>query len=245
MVIKLDLGRKRRAGGIKKLHKQESEMKPTALAKEAYEKSTKALALARKNKVQIEQKYFTQATYTTALSTTFLVNDLYQLVQGDTATTRDGNQAYIKHVEIRAFFESNAGSNTTSCMGRFVIVQDLQQVANTDITNGIVFNNAASWNSNYNFPTAQGRFKVLVDKTFDLTPVSLGYQNPGLGASASSFNKNVHFKLMVHPVRPKCEYNGANANNMQKNGLYMLLAKSNGGYTVTPDIQIQIKFSDL
>lgn len=199
-----------------------------------------ALRLSKKALKQEESKYSNQTNYATAVTTTFQVNALCQIAQGDTAVLRDGNKIVVDHITVRAFFESNAGSNITSCMVRMIVLQDLQQIGDSDINVGSVFVNGSLWNSNYNFPDSVGRFKIIYDETFEVTPSSLAYASAG--ATASSFNTNCFKKLKLKLPHPTVLFNGTATTDIQKNGVYMLLAKSNNGYTVTPDINTQVKF---
>lgn len=205
-------------------------------------KASKAFSMARLALRRQEVKYTNSSTYNTALSTTMSNTFMLSIPQGDTALTRDGNKLWLKSLKVRASFKCSAGSTLQPCAVRMLIWQDNQQISSSDLTSGSVMLSNTYWNSLYNFPAGVGRAKLLYDRTFNASPTSVGYASAG--ATPSSFDKYIITKFKVKGFRPNIEYNGANGGDIQKNGIYLMLIKSNSNYTVNPEIDWQIRYTD-
>lgn len=209
-------------------------------------KADKALKMVKKLNHDVETKYNTPTVYTTALDTSpaGTVFNLVQIAQGDAATSRDGNQIDLKSISIRYGFKSSAGSTLGSCAVRLLIVQDLQQVQATAINMGDVLITGSTWDSMYNFPNRVGRFKVLVDKFIVVNPTSVSYASAGSTASSFDTYHLGSIKLTKFVNNGRIIYSGTGVNDLQKNGIYISLCKSNSNYTVNPEINVQTKFTD-
>lgn len=201
----------------------------------------RAYRLARRVDTRAERKYF-NTTYTSTLATSFNVFCPVEITQGDTGSTRDGLQIDHRYSTIRCAFDCTASSNVTPCAIRVVAVQALQQPLGQPILGASVFNDPTSWNSVYAFPEYQGFFRVLKDKTIVVTPNTLGYASAG--ATADSFDRLVTWTWKLKPRHKRMLWSGSTGTSFVKNQIYILLAKSNGGYTITPDIEAQTCFID-
>lgn len=234
------------AGGMLVRYDKRYRRKARKQARSTKAIATKALKISKRVLRGVETKYANPSQLTQALSAaSFTVHALHLIAQGDTADTRDGNKVLLKKMLLRFNFKSSAGTTLQTCAIRMVIVQDLQQVASTDIVNSDVFNNGATnWNAQFRFPTKVGRFKILLDKTYDASPRSVGYQNPGIGASASSFDVSILRQFHLKGFNGDIRYNGANNTDIQKNGIYLLVMKSNSNYTINMELDWQMKFID-
>lgn len=214
-----------------------------SLARRAYQ-------LARRIDTRAERKYWNQ-NYSSSLATTYNTFCPLEIPQGDSGTLRDGDQIDLRYIRLRVSFESTNESNLstqrTPCYVRFVVVQDYQQQNSTAIPTGAVFLDTASgssWNSVYNFPGGAGRFKILYDRTINVTPNTLAVAAGALGNSYYSLSTLRHFSCKIMPKRRQIRWNDTNGTSFQKNIVYCLMAKSNNGYTVTPDIRAQTCFID-
>lgn len=64
------------------------------------------------------------------------------------------------------------------------------------------------------------------------------------GSTISSISRVKHFTWILKPKRKRMLWNDTTGTSFQKNQIYILMAKSTGGYTVTPDINAQTCFID-
>ncbi len=97
--------------------------------------SARALAMAKKalNAVHAEYKFIDGSGVEVQINTQPLINQLTNLVQGDTDQTRTGSQINISSILIRGFAEINSAA--TASYVRVQIVQDKQ-------TNGSIYSGA-------------------------------------------------------------------------------------------------------
>lgn len=195
----------------------------------------KALRKIDKLEDKIEKKYFTDS-YPTALSTTFAIFGMTFIGQGDTGTTRDGNVIFVRSVRLRILLTPSGNSDTPS-MVRLIVFRDNQQNVDVAPTASDLVLTTTNFNSMYN-KAEQKRFKIYYDKTFDTNARSIAYD----GATTLTYEPSVFKDKWIFP---NCNvyYNGASTSDIQKNGLYVAIAKSSA-MTVTPDIQFQVCFND-
>lgn len=137
------------------------------------------------------------------------VTHLTAINQNDTSAGRTGNSLLLRSLAYRFKLEINSSvsSNTTITM---LIFQDTQQVGDTSPATTDVLASANTY-SLLNTNTA-GRFKVLLRKSFLLTPATGG--KPAIEV------KN-YLNVYSH-VR----FNGTSSSDIQKNGLYVLFISS-------------------
>lgn len=201
------------------------------LAKSAYR-------MAKSIKRSQEKKY-ANLTYTSPLSTTFNYWGLHEIAQGDTASTRDGDMITIKSIRMRLCFDIS-GNNPSGCEVRAVLVQDTQQIADTAPSATDIFL-TNDWNSTYNYPTAQKRFKVLWDRTINCDPKAIAYSSV---SGNYNLDTQVFIDKWIFPRTKNIYFNGVNTTDVQRNGLFLFMAKSNGSTTITPDHRGQVCFLD-
>lgn len=204
----------------------------------------KAYSLAKRVDKRAERKYF-NSSYTSPMSSgSFNVYNPLEIAQGDSAIQRDGDSIEVRHMTCRLALDVNSNNNITPCNVRIVIVQDLQQQPGVAIAPGTVFLTPGDWNSNYNFPAAAGRFKVLKDMTIDVTPDTLCDASGFITNNFYSMSVLKTMKFSIKPTHKKVSWNGGNTTDFEKNHVYILMQASNGGYTVQPYYQVQTCYVD-
>jgi len=196
-----------------------------------------AYRMAKSIKRSQEKKY-ANLTYSSALATTFNTWGLHEIAQGDTASTRDGQMITIKSIHLRLAWDIS-GNNASGCFVRCVIVQDTQQVGDTTPATLDVFQ-ANTWNSTYAYPNNVKRFKILWDKTFQTDPKAIAWN----GTANYNLDTAVFKNKWVFPKIKNIYYNGTGALDIQKNGIFIFMAKSNASTTITPDNYAQVCFLD-
>lgn len=130
------------------------------------------------------------------------VISLVDIVGGSGRDQRTGNRVSFNSIEMRVQVKANAGGANDQ-LGRFVIVQDLQTVNSTiPSASQIVESNYLSGESLNN----RGRFKVLFDKTFQLSKIS----------------KNSDFLYYELPISVTTEWVANTGPQHSKNGIFCL-----------------------
>jgi len=137
------------------------------------------------------------------------VNNLTAIAQGDGITTRTGNSLFVRSVDINGTFNMNS-SSTTAQIGRFWLVLDLQQTADTSPSFSDIFD-GNNVNSHLNANTV-GRFKILAKRTFVVWPT-----RPTAILKIR--------KLMRHHVR----FNGTASTDSQKGSIYLVSVSNTSG----------------
>jgi len=132
-----------------------------------------------------------------------IVQQLSQIAQGDTDSTRTGNSIFCRSTDMRGILRIN-GMGVASIV-RIMMFIDLQQVDDTVPTVTQVLD-TASVNSPLNNATV-GRFSVLYDRKYTLTAV----RNPIIPVRI--------YRKMRHHIR----FNGANATDYQKGCIWVLV----------------------
>lgn len=152
---------------------------------------------------------------------------LTNIAQNDTVGGRTGNSILVRNITLRLSFEVNSAV-TGDTRIRFILLQDSQQVSDT----------GPSWTDVMSNSTPEsllatgtfGRFKILMSKSFSLTPASGGFNTRWV---------TKYLKTYSH-VR----YNGTASSDIQKNGLYFLVIGSEATNTPTLRGTIRIGYHD-
>lgn len=158
-----------------------------------------------KGLVNSEMYYHTLLTTVNPLNTGSII-PLSDIAVGDTSFTRTGNSIFARSLT----FNINASQNPSSVKNTFVrmiLFQDNQQIGDTAPTQSDILESSSPL-SLLKTGTA-GRFKIM--KTWEYT---LSTQNP---AKVIKYYKNFR-----HHIR----YNGVEATDIQKGGLYLLVNSS-------------------
>jgi len=201
----------------------------------------KALREVRKVRRDEELKYYETGTADQdgiAVSSTGFMHHLSVIPQGDGASSRDGNKIRIKELKLRGKFWTILNSNVTY---RVIVFVDKRQVYGTPTTVSELLVSARTNATLDNDNVFQGRFKILMDRTFDLNTAYVGQDH------ALSFNKTIKCDIGA-------EWVGTGSADISKNQLYMCLlcdtASSGGIYTamasgeVMSNIRWNLKFTD-
>lgn len=171
--------------------------------------------------------YHYDSTFNTTIPGTGSMTLLNGIAQGDTSVTRTGNSILMKNATYRfkIVINSSVTANTTVL---FMLLWDTQQIADTTPAVTDVLKTAATQSLlNLN---AQGRFQIVMRKTLVLTPAT--------GARPAMEIKGFH-KFHTHT-----KYNGANATDIQKNGLYWLMVSSESTNTPTIEGEVRVAYHD-
>lgn len=115
---------------------------------------------------------------------------------------------------------------------RISLVMDTQQIADTapgysDIYDGINIRDGVNDNT-------KNRFRILWSKAILLHPNITG---------VSVARKVYKYKRFNKPIVVR--YNGANATDIQRNGLYLCLLSNQGTYSPTPNMTANVYFVDV
>ena len=121
---------------------------------------------------------------------------LLLISQGDTYQLRNANQIFVKYINIHGYIKHNA-SSTVGSFSKIFIVQDKQQVSDTDPAISYLLKNATP-ESHLNAEFV-GRFKILATRSILTDPNNL----------IKKFNINKKVKV---PVR----YNGTANTDIQR-----------------------------
>lgn len=151
----------------------------------------------------------------TAITTSGHVTNITSISQGDGEHARTGNSVFAKYLTFRGKLIMNASATQT--MVRILVVRDKQQVADTAPTVAAVLDGAAS---SYTYAPMsadnKGRFTKLYDRTIILDPE---HQAKALKINLS--------------MRNHVRFNGVNAADIQKGGIYLMLVADEATNTPT------------
>lgn len=149
---------------------------------------------------------------------------LTSIAIGDSATTRTGNSLFVRSIVMNMNCSQNAAALDNTFI-RMVLFIDTQQVSDTTPVASDIFATTGP-NALINLDSA-GRYKFL--KTWEF---SLSTQNP---AKVIKYYKNIR-----HHVR----YNGPNATDVQKGGLYLALVSSQSTNNPILSYNVRIGYHD-
>lgn len=148
--------------------------------------------------------------------------------QGDTDTGRTGNSLLLRNIYIRGRLVINS-LITTSSRVMMALVCDTQQIGDSFPSVTDIFKSGTDTETFLNL-NASGRFKIMWRKQVVLTT-----------ASGGSPTREVvkYIKLRKH-VR----YNGPNAGDIQKNGIYLVIITSESVNFPAVDLGVRIGYHD-
>lgn len=197
----------------------------------------KALALAKTTQKQIEYK-FHQNQPSRVLTTTGAVDLITNIAEGDSSLTRTGLK--ISPTSLLMKIRIRHGDNGLTppildprgSLSRILVVRDLQQDADTPPTVADVL---VTGTVNVMAPyqrLIRNRFEILFDKCYKTNP----------NAANTVQYDSVYLKLSSN--RP-VYYNGTTANDIQKNGIYVLTMCDDAVYSPSLYYWFRMRFADL
>lgn len=152
------------------------------------------------------------------------VISMVDIVAGSGRDQRTGNRVTFDSCEIRMSAAVNtAGANEQLC--RFVIVQDLQTVNSTIPTTNQIVNSDVRSGESLN---DKGRFKVLFDKSFQLSKLSL----------TSEF---LYYKV---PMKITTEWVANTGPQHSKNGIFCLFISNVAASAPSMDYNFRMNYID-
>lgn len=180
--------------------------------------ATQALSLAMmlKKLMNVERKFhIVAATHAPSLST-WNISLLSGIAQGDTSQTRDGNKckAISLHCQGNAFLDSSASATVV----RIIIFKDKSSQGAQPVATDLL--QTQNYISSYNNVNCPYRFKVLLDKTIDLSST---------GTQVRNFDYFI--KLQQHLT-----YGGAGGNQSDCEQGHLYIATLSNETTNLPDI---------
>ena len=149
---------------------------------------------------------------------------LTNIAIGDSAVTRTGNSLFVRSIVMNMNCSQNASALDNTFI-RMVLFIDTQQVSDTTPVSADIFATTGP-NALLNLDSA-GRYKILKSWEF-----ALSTQNP---AKVIKYYKNIR-----HHVR----YNGPNAQDLQKGGIYLALVSSQSTNVPAINYQIRVGYHD-
>nr|DAW08392.1 MAG TPA: capsid protein [Bacteriophage sp.] len=208
-------------------------------------KASKALYLVKRSIRNEEVKYKNGATFTTLITQSLQIVHLTTVASGDEAEGRDGNKINLMGIKLMLHLNNTPASNiNTGCIVRVLIIQDSQQQADTAPNAAELLNiTGLAYNALYQYPQVAHRFRILADRYINLNPTG------AYGLTTPAFQSTALHAHRVYNIRPKFKhiyYNGANATDIQKNGVYFCICKSSSdaSNTLTPELNWQLKYTD-
>ncbi len=160
---------------------------------------------------------------------------LFDVSEATGVNSRIGRKITIESLVIRGLLQMSATPNAPHEMVRMAIVQDKQQVSDTDPGAASVWENSADPQS-FREHTLQGRFKILAQRTYLLHSVA-----GGQGSDAFRFRLALRFPRGL-PV----QYNGASVTDIQKNGLYFIYqSDAADAFPMNMDWNTRVRFTDV
>lgn len=187
----------------------------------AMAKANLALKLARSLQRDVEFKTHTFTIVSEAANAASTLN-MTAIPAGDNSVSRIGNDCMLKDFEMRGKFSWNLNDTTSKVqVMRLIMFVDKQQVSDT-IPNalalmGSTLVDTVSLPSRVNVPS---RFTIIKDKTWIMHnpfQTSAGNQGNGQGVVYHTF----HWKF---PFKKRLRFNGDNAGDINKNGVYIQLS---------------------
>ncbi len=186
--------------------------------------ASKALMVAYsvKKLLNVEKKKL-DITFDTQITQGGVVKNLVTIAQGDKINERSGNSIRIQGLSAKYTLDSGLPA-VVRCM----VIKDNQQIQDADIgvtsllsniqdANGSIINNMLNTDT-------VGRYSVLMDK-YHVLSVGAGLTRQ------SAFNL---------PANNHVRYNGVGTNDIQKNGLYMVVL-SNQAADKTPGLRCVLR----
>jgi len=191
-----------------------------------------------------EKKYFDVSLNQANVTVAGAVTALCGIAQGDGISNRTGNAITVTNITIKGIFER--GTDALAAIGykyRVLVVVDKQQVADTSPTCGDVISDGAyTANPLTCLPNANNleRFRILW--TSPLYEMAKGMIT---SAAASTAVVQTGCFEWTWSGSLKVEYNGANAADIQKNGVYALFLTDSTQNTLDITGICRIGFTDV
>lgn len=200
-------------------------------------KATAALRLVRQLNRQVELKSQTNTFTNITFSDTVVVGDLVALTQGDGLNERTGNSVNVKRIRGRIGFKCPAGSNQPT-IGRFLIVKNKQQTADTSPTMGDGFNTPGVYGL---LGVGQQNFQVLYDTTLLFPPM-----DSSTGQDAVTLRA---FDVKLPGAGIRVDYNGSSSTDIESNGIYGMFVSNDpttpGNYPITANGICLVDYHDM
>jgi len=182
-----------------------------------------------------ERKFFdTSLSFINVVDTAGAINQITSIAQGDDVASRTGNKIRIKalYVQVRVSTQSLAG--LAEEFVRFMVVQDLQQVADSAPSVSNIVNNTALPQNALPLVASQGRYRIL--HTFRLFDGQMLVASNATQTATQAWTK---YGLDI-PVT----YNGAASSDIQKNGIYVICYSNEPTDVIDCDGLARVTFVD-
>lgn len=192
-----------------------------------------------------EKKYFDVSINATNITTAGSVTNLVGIAQGDGITNRTGNAVNVTNITCKGIFER--GSSALAAIGykyRVLVVVDKQQIADTAPAAGDIIADAAyTANPLTCLPNTANleRFRILW--TSPLMEMAKGCVTAANVAGTAAVQTGTFEWTWSGSI--KVEYNGANAADIQKNGIYIVYLTDDGNNTLDATGISRIGFTDV
>lgn len=209
--------------------------------------AVKAYKMAKSVFRSEEKKYYNnQITITNPADNTWNNYNLLNIGQGDSATTRDGNQITLKSLFFRVRI-TPTGDYGLGLNYRVVIVQDTQVNPNGTVPGPAnLFLDASDFHSNYNWPAVLGRYKILYDKIHNCNPIgySGGYSTTLLTTwNDKNLNTDKYFFINLKRFYKNIRWYNDIGSSISRNGIYMYVCVDNTRNSTTT-FNYVAKFTD-
>ncbi len=188
--------------------------------------ASKALSLAKylKTIVNVERKNHDVSQLALAMTTTPIIIQLTNILQGDTTVTRDGSQCKILSIEFSYFIIQHVSALDTQT--RVMLVLDKQTNQAIYVPGDVLVDVTAGQNinSSRNLDNTR-RFSVLYDKVHTLV-------NTGTSSFHRRFNKSVQYLIRFDNA-------AAAITSLTQSSLSMMIMSNEG--TNTPDLSFRVR----
>ncbi len=191
-------------------------------------------------RVAIPEVKFFDTAINTATATTLVKIPVSLMADGDTSSTRDGDEIMVKNLYVKGSITAvESNGNIADSHTRVLIVQDNQQEPDATEFTTLDFLQTNVWNSYYNADSNQRRFRVLSDKMYHFGQVNQAADASVYQETASSKYFSLNIKL-----NRKMYFNGpANTQVSQGRGkLYVCYISQLVNMEV--DVQARMTFQD-
>lgn len=163
-------------------------------------------------------------TASNSVDTTGVADPMCKVAVGDTYDTRTGNSIYVRSLNIKGDISYNT-SFTGPQFVRLAVVQDTQQIGDTNPTTGDIYEGTGAF-CHLN-PNTVGRFKVLYNQCY-----SVDQYNP-----ARVYDINI-------PLRHHVRYNGSLNTDIQRGALYFVQMSTASTNTPVVSYRARLSFHD-
>lgn len=176
-----------------------------------------------KNLINTEFK-FNDVSSTTNVTTTAQIIDLTEIAEGTNNTERVGKSIRLKSLLQRGSARIDASASASAL--RAIIVHDMDNTGTAPSVTDIL--QSSSFVANINLASSLGRWRVLMDKTLNMS---------ANGTQRVSWKR--YIKLNHH-----VKYSGSAANSNQKGSLFLVLLSNESTNGVNININTRVRFID-